>query len=46
MALNKSKKTNTRECQGGETEVGGWGSTLIEEGVRGWDRGFSKGRPG
>jgi hypothetical protein len=26
--------------------VGGWKSTLIEEGARGWDREFPKGRPG
>ena len=26
--------------------VGGWGSTFIEAGGGGWDRGFQKGRPG
>jgi hypothetical protein len=26
--------------------VGGWGSTLIEEGGGEWDRGFLKRRPG
>jgi hypothetical protein len=26
------------ECQGGQTGVGGWGSTLIEAGWGGWDR--------
>jgi hypothetical protein len=26
--------------------VGGWGSTLIEAGGRGWDKGFAEGKPG
>jgi hypothetical protein len=33
------------ECQGGRMGVGEWGSTLIEAGRGGWDRGFLKGRP-
>jgi hypothetical protein len=28
------------ECQGKRTGVGGWGSTLIEVGGRGWNGGF------
>lgn len=28
------------ECQGGKTEVGGWGSTLKEAEDGGWDGGF------
>ena len=32
------------ECQGGEVGVSGWGSTLIEAGGGGWDRGFLRGQ--
>jgi hypothetical protein len=33
-------------CQGGKTEMGGWGSTLRGSREGEWARGFLKGRPG
>jgi hypothetical protein len=42
----KARCLSIGECQGGEERVGGWGSTLIEAGGGGWDRGFAERKPG
>ena len=40
----KASFPSVGECQGGEVDVGGWASTIIEEGEGRWDRGFAKGK--
>ena len=46
LGLRVFDAPNVGQCQGGKMGVGGWKSTLIEEGARGWDREFPKARPG